>query len=216
MGLSVFRNQATKVFETVRPGSTFLTVKFYKNNWGEVSDFSLCFHVSYKNAVARAKALLEEFVPDMTDVMGRRYNLGDLRQAREELISSYTETLSGKKNSRDTSSHAYDEVVGGDGKPIPGIKLHRDQDLIHMWGFGVHKKIYLPGNYGSDNRSALTMAKDDLRTKTPLGNFRQFRLEPGKFERITVGQMTIYENDVVRDLSSRLTVKKAWHYEELK
>lgn len=216
IGVSEFHCQATEILQSIRPNSTFLTVHHYMNNWGEVADFSLCFHVDYKKSVQRAKNLLETFRPQEFDLMGRPYSINHLRQAREELLKSYDETLSGERNSRDTSSQAYNLIVTSDGEPIPGIKLHRNQDVIHLVGFGLHKKILMPGNYGPDRRQALTIAKDDLRAFTPLGNFRQFHLEKHRFQRIVVNKLTILEEDVIRTRTSSLIVKNGWRNEEMK
>lgn len=215
IGLAEFRSEATRILQSIRPNSTFLTVHFYMNNWGEVSDFSICFHVDYKRAVARARQLLETFRPQEFDLMGRPYSINHLRQAREELLESYEETLSGQRNSRDTASHAYDAIVSDTGEIIPGIKLHRNQDVIHLWGFGLHKRVIHPGNYPPDRRQPLTIAKDDLRAMTPLGNFRQFHLEKHRFHKLVVQGLTVREDDVIRDRGEKIIVKTGWRNEEI-
>lgn len=206
--ISEFRSSATEILKSIRPNSTFLTVKQYMNNFGELSDFSICFHIDYLKSVARAKELLEAYKPVPADVQGRPYSFNQLMVARDELVDSYNETLSEKRNSRDTSSHAYDLIISGDGPVLDGVKLHWSQDILHVYGFQVHKKTYMKGNYPPDKRRPLTIAKDDLRRWTPLGNFRQFKLANGKFHKLVVEKMTIREQDAVRNSHAKL-IKQA-------
>jgi hypothetical protein len=63
----------------LRTSSTFLTLKGYRSESGEVSDFSIVFHISYKNALLRSIAKLEALVP--ADELEA--------QAKEECLSSF-------------------------------------------------------------------------------------------------------------------------------
>ena len=204
MSKTQFHSECTRVLSEIRRNATFLTVHHYLNNFGELSDFSCCFHVNYLNAIRRAKDLLEAYEPKTEDCIGKLYSVDHLRTARLELIESYGMTMEGN-NPLATSAHAYDEIVDpSDGQVIPGIKLHRDQDILHIYGFGLHKRVLLPGNYPPDNRYLKTMAKDALRNMSPLGRFVQFRLEPGRFRKLVVEGLTIKEQDVIRESHRRL------------
>lgn len=203
MGLVDFRSQAVTLLSKMRPNATFLTIHNYMNAFGEISNFSIAFHVSYPNAVKRSKELLVKFIPTAEHCVGRPYSPDHLRIARDELLDSYDATLSGH-NPAATSAHAYDEVQVGNAT-IPGIKLHREQDILHLWGFGLHKKVLLPGNYPEDTRRVFTIAKDDLRLMTPLGKFVQFRLQPGRFHQFVVEGITIKEDQVIREVHDRLS-----------
>lgn len=197
-----FPSEATRILSTVRPNTTFLTVHHYMNNYGEISDFSICFHVNYINAVKRAKKLLEEYMPSRNDCLKKPYSIDHLSRARDELIYSYGNTLKGN-NPEATSAHAYSEIKHAN-EIIPGIKLHNNQDIIHLWGFKLHKRIIMPGTYPIDNRMPKTIAKDDLRNRTPLGNFTQYKLTEGKFYKLVVEGLTIKEEDVIRDRFAEL------------
>lgn len=203
-----FRSTCVQKLSQLRPNATFLTIHNYTNNFGELSDFSICFHVSYENAVRRAQSLLREFSPGMRDTVGRPYTIIDLRRAQDELIQSYEWTLEGY-NPLATSAHSYDPVYLADGSTVPGIKLHRDQDILHLWGFCLHKRIIFPGKYPPDRRTNKTIAKDDLRSMTPLGRFVQFKLTPPKFRSLVVQGITVDETEVIRSSHLKLE-RKTW------
>lgn len=199
-----FRSEATRILSEMRSNSTFLTVHHYINNYGEIADFSIAFHVNYMTAIRRAKTLLLDYLPKADHCIGRPFSIDHLQRAREELLESYSNTLTGY-NPLATSADSYDGIIGKDKKSIPGIKLHRKQDVIHLWGFGLHKRILLTGTYPPDNRMPLTIAKQYIRRMTPLGRFVQFKLEAGKFQRFVVEGMTIKEKQVIRDSHDKLS-----------
>lgn len=203
MELVGFRSEATRILASIRPNATFLSIHHYLNNYGEISDFSVAFHVNYMNAIRRAKNLLEKYEPTRDDCIGRLYSVEHLISAKHELLNSYADTLSGS-NPAATSAHAYDAVEGFEKTAIPGVKLHREQDLLHLWGFGLHKRVLFPGNYPEDRRSSLTIAKDDLRRRTPLGRFVQFKLQPGRFHRFVVEGITVKDEQVIRESHEKL------------
>lgn len=198
--MSEFRCEATRVLSEIKKGSTFLTVHHYLNNFGEISDFSVVFHINYRNAVLKSSELLRWHQPSLEECFGKPYTLGELSSARMELLDSFQMTLDGA-NPLATSIKAYSAVDNGFGQ-INGIKLHDKQDILHLNGFRVHRNILMKGNYPLDKRSAKTIAKDDLRDRLPVGRYVQFKLTPGKFRKLVVAGMTLREEDVVRQAMS--------------
>ena len=205
-----FPSVCTRALAELRPNSTYLAVHQYMNNFGELSNFSIVFHVDYHNAIRRSKRLLEGFAPDIIHCLNKPWTLDDLKRAQFEIISSFEDTLKGD-NPRATAAKAYNPIVDpyGNRFGIKGIKLHRDQDILHLWGFVVHKVVLMPGNYPPEQKSSKTAAKDYLRSLLPVGNFRQYKLTPGKFFNLTVERITITEEDVIREHTSKI-VKKGW------
>lgn len=175
-------------FNKFRTGSTFLSVINYTNEWNEVSDFGIVFHVDYIKAVKKAINIWLNIKP--------ANNLE--RQARIELIDSYSDTLAGK--SRSLSAHAYDQIVDGSGQLIRGVKYHDAGKAVHLWGFVVHKRILAPGIYSDDTRGELTLEKNRLLKLTPISNFRQYKLTDGKFKQINVEQLTFTQKDLYKTL----------------
>lgn len=175
-------------FNKFRSGATFLSVINYTNEWNEVSDFGIVFHVDYMKAVRKAVNIWFGIKP-ANELENR---------ARIELIDSYSDTLAGK--SRSLSAHSYDRIVDGSGQLIRGVKYHGGGNAVHLWGFVVHKRILVPGLYSEDMRGELTLEKNRLLKLTPISNFRQYKLVDGKFDKISVEQLTFTQKDLYRTI----------------
>ncbi len=178
----VFKEYCLRVFSHVRPGATFLSIRNYINNFNEVSNFSVCFHASYLNAVERSFNIVQNYK------LGNSYkdfSAPDLNIAREQLLLSYKFTLDGF-NPNYTCAGVYEEVSDANGNNITGVKLHVNQNVLHINALKVKKSIISPGIYPKYNSSAVTIAKRYLKNKTPLKNWVQFKLLPGKFKRLVV------------------------------
>lgn len=198
MELSQFRCQATRALSELHSSATFMTVHHYVNNFGEVSDFSIVFHIDYLKAVAKSLNILNAFVLSDIDVIGKPYILSELMVARLELLESFKMTLRGH-NPLAVSAKAYSRVDNGQQQPINGIKLHDKQDILHLNGFRVHKNILQQGQYPLDKRAAKTIAKDDLRQRLPVGRYLQFKLTAGKFQKLVVKKISIQQEDVIKN-----------------
>lgn len=199
-----FHSQCTRILSGLRPSATFLSVQHYINNFGEISNFSICFHVDYLNSLRRGLKILKDFTPTARDCVLKPYSPNHLKAAKYELIDSFDASLGGF-NSAYTCPDTYEEVIEAHGNSIPGVKLHINQDILHLWGFVVHKIVLMNGNYPMDNRHLTTIAKDDLRARLPSGAYRQYKLAKGKFEKITVQQMTIREEDCIRERLNKIS-----------
>ncbi len=165
----------------LRPASTFLTLKGYRNEASEVADYSIVFHMSYENALKRSVAVLSEMT--LT---------GDLeKQARLELLDSFAKSLSKSSIPEDEIDDAYTRFFDEDGKYIKGVKMHTASGVLHLYGLVVHKKVLLPGFYPAKNKRPLTVAKDKLQYLTPVGKFRQFKLLSSQVDRVSVENLSL-------------------------
>ena len=201
MAQQEFISNATKIFNQIDTSAQFITIHNYTNNYGEVATYSLCWRINYENAVRRSLEILKNKKLSITDVVGKPYTLVHLERAMDELIDSFTNTLTlgTGNNPLDTSAHAYDVVLDRYGVPVPGIKLHRDQDVLHLNNvFRIHKVIHVPGIYPKVNHALKTLAKNDLRKLLPLDKIGQFKLEEGRFEKMVVQKITLVEEDMLR------------------
>jgi|SRR5271166_3465090 len=166
----------------LRTGSTFLTLKGYRNEHSEVADYSIVFHMSYQNALKKSIEVLGEL--DLKESMAKF--------ARLELMESFTRSLGNMANTPiEEIDDAYTRFFDDDGKYIKGVKMHTATGALHLYGLVVHKRIYMPGTYPKHNKKALTIAKDKLRHLTPVGKFRQFKILPSQVDRISVDNMTL-------------------------
>ncbi len=167
----------------LRPGSTFLAVKGYKNEASEIADYSIAFHFSYENALKKSIETLAKL--DLKDDLEK--------QARHELLNSFAKSLargaaSPELEERDpTYSYFKDDA----GNYIKGVKLHTASNTLHLYGLVVHKRVLLPGLYAPKNQKPLTVAKDKLRYMTPVGKFRSFRMLPYQVDSISVQNVSL-------------------------
>ncbi len=165
----------------LRSSSTFLTLKGYRNEHGEVADYSIVFHMSYKNALTKSLMALESYIPVGANEV----------KARLELIESFKASLNKPSDPAEEPDDTYSKFHDDDGNAIKGVKLHNESDTLHLYGLVVHKKVTMPGVYKEKNKRELTIAKDKLRRLTPVGKFRQFKILPENVDSISVENISL-------------------------
>jgi hypothetical protein len=167
----------------LRPASTFLTLRGYRNEASEIADYSIAFHMSYENALKRSIKTLAEL--ELT---------GDLeKQARFELLDSFARSLAKGSASPELEERdpTYSYFKDDDGNYIKGVKYHSGKDTLYLYGLVVHKRVLLPGMYPSKNRQPLTVAKDKLRYLTSVGKFRSFKMTSAQVDSIHVENLSL-------------------------
>jgi hypothetical protein len=166
----------------LRSSATFLSVMGYRNEHSEVADYSLVFHMSYKNAIKRSIVIMKGLVPS-----------DDLEvQAKEELLLSFGASLrkmaeTPEEELQDHFTHFRDD----NGSYIKGVKLHTESNTLHLYGLVNHKRVLMPGSYPETNRRPLTITKDRLRRMCPVGKFRSFRMTPNQVDSISVENLSL-------------------------
>ncbi len=176
------------IFNQIRPGSTFLSINSYTNNYGEVANYSVVFGFNYLKAVEKALNIWAEYVPVNSTQ----------KLAKQDLMTSYRDTLHTGYNHRARSAHAYSQVKDCNGCVINGVKLHLREKALHLTGLIISKKVLVPCTYPSDTRGSFTLERDRLIQKTPLVNFRQFKLVEGRFDTISVQKLTLTQQDLIK------------------
>jgi hypothetical protein len=166
----------------LRSSSTFLSIKGYRSESGEVADYNIIFHMSYENALRKSILALGVCVP-----------ADDLEaQAKEELITSFSNSLKKiDEKSIEEIDDAYTRFKDSDGNYIKGCKLHTQSNTLHLYGLVVHKRVIISGTYKERNRRPLTIAKDNLKKYCPVNKFRQFAITSDKVESISVEHISI-------------------------
>jgi len=166
----------------LRPSATFLSLAGYRNEHGEVADFSIVFHMSYESALKRSLTALESVVPsDTLEAI-----------AKLELIDGYTMSLQKMAVTPIIEiEDAYTRFFDADGTYIKGIKLHTETNTLHLYGLVNSKRILIPGSYPKRNKRPLTVAKDKLRKLCPVEKFRQFKVTPSQVDRIAVENLSL-------------------------
>jgi len=166
----------------LRPSATFLSILGYRNEYSEVADYSLIFHMSYQNALKRSLLALESIVPtsDLESV------------AKQELVAGFQKSLDKMAETPlEELEDGYTRFFDEDGKYIKGVKLHDATNTLHLYGLVAHKRVLMPGDYPKSNKRPLTMAKDKLRKLCPVSKFRQFRITPDQVNSISVENLSL-------------------------
>lgn len=171
-----------KQLSLLKPNSTFLTLKGYRNEHSEVADYSIVFNMSYENALNKSLEVLKAHHPSDTLEI----------QAKEELINSFNKSLNNLKDipMEELEDH-YVGFLDENGKYIKGIKAHIATNTLHLYGLIVHKKVIIPGSYPVKNKLPLTIAKDKLRRMVPVGRFRQFKITSAHVDYISVNNLSL-------------------------
>lgn len=166
----------------LRPCSTFLSLNGYTNEYGEVANYSIIFHMSYKSALERSISALLPFIPE-----------NELEaQAKQELIASYEKSLNKiEENKIEEIDNAYTRFFDTDGSCIKGVKLHTASNALHLYGLVVHKKVLVKGSYNIINKKPLTVAKDKLRKLCSVNKFRQFKITCNQVDSISVENISL-------------------------
>jgi hypothetical protein len=166
----------------LRPASTFLTLRGYRNAVGEVADYSVAFHINYKAALEKSIQQLQAL----------KLKTPLEKMARTELIDSFNKSLVKMAETPiEDITDGYTRFFDDDGNYIKGVKMHNATTTLHMYGLVVHKRVLMPGNYPVVDSKPLTIAKDKLRYLTTAGRFRQFRITEQQVESIRVQNITL-------------------------
>lgn len=175
-------SQIIATLATLRPASTFLSLRGYRSaESGELADYQIAFHMSYKSALERSILAVEAHVPaDDIEV-----------QAKGEVLASYRASLAKIEAGEEPVGDAYDRVTDADGAHVKGVKIHRESGKLHLFGLLVNKRVREPGTFKAVNKKPLTVAKDKLRKLGPVAKFRQFIIDPAHVECIAVEKMEI-------------------------
>jgi len=162
---------------TVRNGS-FLYIDGYQTNEGKVSSYLINFKISYKSLLERSLDIMLNYTP----------NDAYEAAAREELMASWIKSLSAI-DAGEFPDDAYERYFDENGKYIPSVKLHREDNILHITGLLVSMKIIIEGPPKKPVKSSeKTLAKQKLTRLTPVSKFCQFRLSADKLNYIVVSR----------------------------
>jgi hypothetical protein len=170
----------------LRSSSMFLTLKGYRNNFSEIADYQIVFHISYRSALEKSISMLES-LPLISNLE---------KQARDELLASFGKSLSkAEELPIEEREDGYTHFLNEEGKFIKGVKLHDATNTLHIYGLINWKRVLMPGIYKSVNSSELTIAKNKLRYLTQVGRFRQFKITSNQVDCISVQNLSLLPPD---------------------
>ena len=178
--------------------SSKIQITNYLNEYNEVSNFFIFIGANYKKIIQNSLEIWGKIKPSINLVQNKSFSVKDLDNGRRELIDSYLITLSGKKNPNYTCNKVYLNLFDKNNLPIPGCKIHLHPGILHLEGLIIDKFIVSPGNYDFKSTTGLILAKNFLRSLTPLRNWRQFAMHPNRFSKITALNTTIKDIDFIK------------------
>ena len=161
----------------LKQGSTFLTIKGYRDSFSQVADYSIVFNISYENALKRSIATIEAL--DTPSDLEKR--------AKIELLESFNNSLT---KMEETPVEEIDDCY----IRFPecgGIKVHKETGALYMFGSLVHRKVLMPGTYPKKNQKPLTIAKNKMRSLTSVGKFRTWKIDASQVDSIKVQGLSL-------------------------
>lgn len=180
------KEQFVEALSTLRPSSTFLTLRGYRNEFGELTDFSISFHINYRATLQKSIQQLETMeLTTRLEEAARRELLDEFKLA---LVRMEDRDI---RNLRDGYTRFFDEK----GNHIKGIKMHNATGALHLYGLVVHKRVREPISYGERHSAPISIAKRKLRALTAAGKFRQFKIYSHRVESITVRNLSLLPPD---------------------
>jgi hypothetical protein len=143
---------------------SFVSVLNYKNDQGEVSNYTINLGASYGNA----KEADTEWLKNQTNIVD--VDFGDYKafakEAWAEMLEARTNPKQATVNRSEGQTEAYITVC-------PNIRVHKETGRIFIYGFVVSKTVLVKGTYKSVNSSGKTLAKKKIGKHLKTENFRQ-------------------------------------------
>lgn len=151
-------------------GVSFVSVKNYTNKQGEVSNNLINIGIKYENAKKKDIAFLNELnIEKAVKEFGLKSELSLLEQAKKDLMVAF---IKPDQNRSQGQINAYTTI-------FEGVKVHNETGVLYIYGYREKKEVLVKGEYKSVNSSALTIAKNELRSLLKTNKYTQYALEVG-------------------------------------
>ena len=172
--------------------ASFIGIKGYENQHGEVADINLLINVDVNEAKKKDLKTLKSLTEkDLETVSGEKsLPMSTLKVALTEMIASGEKNLSPDKSKRTNQSIAQADAYF---HLTPAVRLHKETMNVHVAGFLQEggKKVLVEGVYPATNKREKTICKDaiayhcDLRMK----KYKQYKI--GQMDAIKVTGSTL-------------------------
>jgi flagellar biosynthesis component FlhA len=156
--------QAIVELSKISSGCKFVSIRNYRNNEGEVSNYLINVGLSVQDQKEK----------DLVKLNEAKFENPLLEKARIEMIETKTKNLN-KETASNQSLAQTDAYVS----IAPNVRLHKETYSFKVTGFKVKKEVIVPIEYKAVNSSPLTIAKKKVGKEINLlmDNFRQFSFE---------------------------------------
>ena len=176
------KDQLIHTFSQFRPNAMFVSIKEYSNKHGEIANHSIAFHIDYLSVLKKSQ-----------QIVLKTKTFGTIKErAKEEILLSLRERIDVyTKTPLEKQDDPYFHFQDTKGKFIKGIKQHKENGSLYMFGLLLNKQVLIPGDYKEVNSSELTIEKRNLLSITPVSKFRQYFLFPKQFKEIKIENMVL-------------------------
>lgn len=166
----------------------FVSFPNYTNKNGEVANYVVNGNIDYGKAKERDFENLKDVTMRQMLEISEQKNIpfSVVLTAWNELFESYKPKEQNEQNAR---SKAQTDAYINFGK---GLRMHKETETFHLYGFAVSKKVIVEGNYPQVNSSDKTKAKRAIEKIADFKTtkFRNFKCELGHCEYINLSGMT--------------------------
>ena len=128
-------NKALQVISTIKgatdksvTGVSFVSIRNYTNQYGEVANYRLNVGASYEKAKAKDIEFLENL--NVNDYQFKS-DLTLIDEARKELIASF---LKPSESRSEGQKNAYTQIVAG-------VKVHNETGILYIYGYRERKEV---------------------------------------------------------------------------
>ena len=145
---------------------TFVAVKNYTNEQGEISNYVINLGASFANA----KQADIETLKSRETVAALNINFGEVALYSEEArIALLNANLKPSKASK-AQTDAYTTICSN-------LRMHNETGRLYVYGFRVSKTVLKAVEYPEVNNTPLTIAKNKIRKELKVPKFRQYCLD---------------------------------------
>jgi hypothetical protein len=147
---------------------SFIRIMNYKNDKGEIANYTINLGISYENA----KEADSVFLLDTDNI--KKVDFGSVAQwsgeAWIEMLEARLAPTKATVNRSNGQTDAYATLC-------PNVRLHIAEQRIFIYGFVVSKEVIVPGTYKKVNSSDKTLAKRKIDKHLKATQFRQFAFD---------------------------------------
>jgi hypothetical protein len=165
-------------------GNRFASLTYRSKGTGELARHTIQIGFDYNSSVKKSLEILA----------AKKFKTSLMQEAQRELISSFATTLAAHEKDEQNPDYTKKDVyepVEYDGKPITGIRHSNTDGSFKLFGLAVTKTTLEKGVFKKVNSKPLTIAKNKIKSKLPIGRFREFSVEPNALETAKLNGTTI-------------------------
>lgn len=170
------RNLVLEAVAKTINGTSFIGIRNYKNQQGEVSNQTLLIGFSRENAMQHDFKALQENKEKVFYDLAKKHDFEIVKKAYSELYDSLEKRLSSDETKEKLREQGDTTILRSDAQNdayeyvAKGVKLNKETQELHIFGISVKKTIVVPIQYKETNSKPLTKCKADIQK---LCNFRE-------------------------------------------